>query len=106
MTIENWQRRSLAFQLTSVNADLHRAVHQRALGEAESAHQCLETALELIDRTIVAQTGLHRRRELGRLRELVADKLLPTPCYSVTLQQLIAFLEPYGLIVARERGLA
>jgi hypothetical protein len=103
MTLQQWSRYSLAAQLANIFVELGRAERFGKSADQVSHEQSIGRALQLTDLTIEAQAGLTRRRELARLREVIADNLLGAKTHHVSLEHIRSMLEPVAFWAARER---
>lgn len=68
-----WGRYSFSEQMANIGSDVERALNWQARGNVPYCQKAFERALELVDLTLDSATGLPRFKELGRLREALAD---------------------------------
>ena len=68
-----WTQLSLFEQLGNVGSEVGRALNWRNKQRPEKSYQSFVRALELIDLTLACKHPLHRLREVGRAREVLAD---------------------------------
>ena len=94
MTIEAWSKLSLATQLANICVELGRADRFSAAHDEPSRDRSLDRALELADCSLAIQHGLTRRRELARLRELIAGTLLTSHNQGINIARLRQLLSP------------
>lgn len=104
MTDERWQRMSLAAQLMNVGSEVSRFRSLSRTGDAESADRALCRALDLMDATVRVAHGLHRKRELLRIRSFLAQALEYPAEAAEPLQTVEAEFAPFAARVAMERG--
>ena len=87
MNLERWRSLSLKEQIGHITSEIVRASVWEERGDLSSRNGALERALELIDLTLECYSQ-SRRRELARLREVVAHCLVQSDRYPVTLSDL------------------
>ena len=104
MTLQQWNRYSLAAQLANIFVELGRAERFREAADRDSHDRSIGRALELADLTMEAHKGFTQRRELARLRELIADNLIDVRTHHISLDHIRTLLQPASLWAARERG--
>ncbi len=106
MDLDRWQTFSLAFQLVTINVDLSRTMHQLEAGRAATANQSLSRAVEYARLTLASKPDrlpANIRESLKAFVASVADQ----PSIEVPeIRKMQQILEPYNMIVARERGVA
>lgn len=104
LTPERWASFSLAAQLMNIDTEPARAQSMRQTGDEHLAQQSFARAIELVNLTVTVQHNQYRRRELTRLRELITGVADNRQQYHVTLGDIRKPLEPFSVMVARERG--
>lgn len=72
LTPDRWARFSLDHQILQIGAEMHRASASIAQGDSRGLRNGYERVLRLVDLTVQVNSGLHRRRELLRWRDLIA----------------------------------
>lgn len=79
LTDGRWQDLSLMEQLANIGSEVLRAIKWRKKGNTHYSTLAFHRALELLDLTIrIPSLGLHRRRELTRLRSALVDDFAGT----------------------------
>ena len=76
LTPERWARFTLDQQILQIGAEMHRANRFMAGKDLELLRQGYERVLRLVDLTAQVTSGLRRRRELLRWRDLIAELYL------------------------------
>lgn len=72
LTVEKWQKYSLAEQLANVGSEVMRTLQWRGK-DTKQADLAFERSLELFDLTKQAESSLPRRREVSRMKEAWVD---------------------------------
>ncbi len=84
LTPEKWSKLSKKDQILNIAAELSRATHWLEKDVFESAKDCYERALELVDLTLDDNRWKGNRRELAHFREVLASfyirKTSPSMC--------------------------
>lgn len=88
MTLDRWQTFSLAEQLGHIGSEIGRARSCQEKNEPIYFKQAMKRAFALLALTIDSYVKEPRVRELTRLREVLADQLLGTGQYGITLREL------------------
>ncbi len=76
LTPERWARFTLDQQILQIGAEMNRATRFMAEKDLELLRQGYERVLRLVDLTAQVTSGLRRRRELLRWRDLIAELYL------------------------------
>ncbi|MEI6221918.1 MAG: hypothetical protein WCP97_04060 [bacterium] len=90
LTSEKWQSFSTSKQLLMVGNELQRAINKAA--DSPAAMLCFERAFELIDLTVEATTNRSQRKELLRMRELLAREYVSQAATPSNIQSLLRAL--------------
>jgi len=70
-----WQELTLLEQLANIGSEVGRATRAKSLNNEQRLTSALDRCLELFDLTIADERWRHRRREITRAREIVADSV-------------------------------
>jgi hypothetical protein len=70
---DKWFNKSLAEQMANVGSEVERTIIWKNKNNPEYSRMAFERMLELIDVTRLDPKNRHRLRELGRMREMLAD---------------------------------
>ncbi len=73
MTKERWKTFSFFEQMANVGSEVERAIGWQEKNNPQYSCLAVDRALELLDLTIDDLRNKKRRRELGRLREVLVD---------------------------------
>lgn len=107
-----WKTFSLAEQLANVGSEVHRAATYRDQMNADPARKteleerterALDRALELLDLTRVYAVRPAVRKELGRVRELLAAAYLNDMRYVTTLRDLEPYFDAFAVYANKEK---
>ncbi len=90
MNLDRWKCFTLKEQMGHITSEIVRARLWEDRLDDESRNRALERALQLMDLTVGCHT-LSRRRELTRLREMIAHCLVRSNWYKVTLLDVERF---------------
>jgi hypothetical protein len=101
LTVERWQRMSLAEQLSNIGTEVARAARARALGNGLRLQQHFGLVLELFEFTLDDDRWRGQREEIGRSRELVCDYLVGENEHGSTAETLDAYFLPFAYLVLR-----
>ncbi|MBU4142997.1 hypothetical protein KJ590_03290 [Patescibacteria group bacterium] len=82
MLAERWQKLSFFEQMANIGSEVERAIGCRKKGNLKYSNLAFERALELLDLTIDEPKNRERRRELLRLREVLADYFFASNSFS------------------------
>jgi hypothetical protein len=82
--LERWHQLSMAQQLGNIGSEIARARVCEEKGDRELRDEAMFRALDLIDGSLCDQRWWKRRREMARLREVVADWYLGTKYYQIS----------------------
>jgi len=97
----NWNELPLSQKLGNIGSEVNRAKYWEEKGVMESRNKSLDRALELIDDSLTSDLGVARLKELGRLREVLADILSDNKIYSVSIKELDSFLVNFAFLSGR-----
>ena len=97
--------RSFAMQMAMIDSELGRAEEWLNQNQQKTATEAYLRALELLDRVTAVSRGVTRLRELGRLREAIAQEFTREKSDAKNLEKLRQYFEPFNMRVAKERGL-
>jgi len=78
LTQERWGKLSFSEQMANVGSEVERALSWRAKNNGSYSRKAAERALELLDLTLDAASGLPRLKEVARVREVFVDDLIGT----------------------------
>ncbi len=98
MDLPRWKKFPLKTQMGHITAEIVRAKVWEEKNDLRSREQALERALELVDLTLDCYCR-SRRRELARLREVIAHCLVRSEVYDITLEDV----QRYGLLFVMSR---
>ncbi|MFA6525828.1 MAG: hypothetical protein WCT26_00230 [Candidatus Buchananbacteria bacterium] len=98
MIEEKWHQMTLPQQLGNLLAEISRAANWEKTNKLENRNNCLERALELIDLTLTDSRNFGRSRELGILREAIADCYVDSNYFSVSLKAIQNYLLPFAIL--------
>lgn len=88
MTLEKWQKLSLAEQMGNIGSEFSRARHWEKSGDFDNRQRALERMIELIDLTTTDKKWRYRLFELLRLREIICDLLIKKGDYEISPKSL------------------
>lgn len=90
MDKSRWRNLSPKEQMGHLTSEWTRARHWENRGDEPSRQEALYRALEILE--AMAETAAkHRRREIGRLREITAHCLVRSNAFTVRLEDLVAY---------------
>ncbi len=100
MDKERWYQLTFAQQMGNIGSEIARARHWENQKDLLEKERALTRAFELIDLTLSDSRWRYRRKELGRLREIIADWYSNQKYYTVMPESVeeycISFtLNPY-----------
>lgn len=98
-----WGQLSLLEQMANIGSEVERALNWQAKGNAEHSRRAFERALELLDLTMDASTGLARFRELARAREALADYFSGSNQFNSTAVSWRKYFLPFAYAVRARR---
>ncbi|MBE7525686.1 hypothetical protein KJZ71_00670 [Patescibacteria group bacterium] len=107
-----WKTFTLCEQLANVGSEVHRAAMyrsraaehpSRAVEEEERALRALERALELLDLTRRFADRSSVRRELGRVRELLASAYFQDMQYATALPDLVRYFDAFAIAAQEQK---
>ena len=101
MIEEKWRQMTLLQQLGNLLAEISRASNWEKANKQEERNVALERALELIDLTLADGRNFGRSRELGILREIIADCYVGSSHFSVGLEALKNYLLPFAVLARK-----
>ena len=76
LTPEKWRKFSEAQQILMIACEINRAKHWIQKGDWEAVNDCYERAFELLDLTVSLTEKKNKRKELLRLREVIASQYI------------------------------
>ncbi len=74
LTPEKWQKFGEAKQILMIACEISRARHWIKKSNWEAVNDCYERAFELLDLTVSLMGNKNKRKELLRLREVIASQ--------------------------------
>ena len=98
MIEEKWQQMTLMQQLGNLLAEISRAANLEKANKHDDRNNSLERALELIDLTLTDSRNFERSRELGILRETIADNYVESNYYQISLNDIQNYLLPFAIL--------
>ncbi|MDP3900097.1 MAG: hypothetical protein Q8Q23_03400 [bacterium] len=96
-----WQELSFAEQIGNIGSELARARSWSAKGKTQYKVTSLERALELIDLTLESVKTAGQRKEVARLREVVAGLYVDDSQGEKIFAGLECFYLPFALLARR-----
>jgi len=99
MLKKKWQEMSLARQIGNIGSEVCRMLHFKENGDKENEKVSGERALELIDLTIDDKRWRGRLKEVGRLREVVADFFIDAKNFDVSPESLNSYFLPFAITI-------
>ena len=76
LTPEKWRKFSEAQQILMIACEINRAKHWIQKNDREAVNDCYERAFELLDLTVSLTEKKNKRKELLRLREVIASQYI------------------------------
>lgn len=100
-----WFTLSIVEQLANVGSDFERAARWHQQGEREHFERAFDRMLELLDLTIADPRwkGLHRLKELLRLREVLCDLFCGDNVYQTTFEDIQKYFLYFGIAARANR---
>ena len=106
MNPDRWKTFSLAFQLVTIAVDLSRTIHQLEAGLNDRAWRSLQRARVYARLTIEELPGRLPKDIRASLVQFCEEGENSGAVNLQAVQTMQHILEPYNMIVARERGVA
>ena len=103
---EKWAEQSLAYQMASIGSEVFRAIKWHERGYPEQGYAAGARAIELFNLTMSGNLPLHRRREVGRAKEVFVDYYWGDNVYLSTPSNWNSYFMPFTALAQRERGKA
>jgi hypothetical protein len=100
-----WFEFAFIDQMANIGTDVERMLNWRKRGKIESSENALLRALELLEFTIQDPKNARRRKELGRIKELLLDYFYGDNKYGYTDQAWSQYFYFFAIGSARARGL-
>lgn len=97
-----WQTFSIAEQLGNIGSEVGRALSWRRRGNKKQSEKAFWRGIELLDLTIASQKG-HRRKEVARAKEVVADYFFGGNVYGSKPQSLENYFTQFALLARRNK---
>jgi hypothetical protein len=98
----DWTQLSLAEKLGNIGSELHRAKVWQDKGDVATSKKSLERAIELIDLSLNEKTARQSaRKELARLREIIADLFVGANYYSSSIDDAADFCLDFAFLVRK-----
>ena len=76
LTPEKWQKFAEAQQVLMIANEINRAINRIKKNDWEEVNNCYERAFELLDLTVSLTEKKNKRKELLRLREVIASQYI------------------------------
>jgi len=101
MIEDKWRLMTLPQQLGNLLAEISRAANWEKINKATQRAVALERALELIDLILADSRNFGRSRELGILRELIADCYANSGYFFINLKAIQDYLLPFAVLARK-----
>lgn len=98
MIEEKWGQMTLIQQLGNLLAEISRASSLEKMAKKTESNNALERSLELIDLILADGRSFNRSRELGILREAIADYYTESGYFSIELKDIMDYLLPFAVM--------
>ncbi|MBL7141747.1 hypothetical protein ISS21_01470 [Patescibacteria group bacterium] len=98
MTLNKWQKLSLAEQMGNIGSEISRAGHWEKMGDFNNREKALGRAIELVDLTLVDKHWPNGLKELVRLREVLGDLMIKANIYNISLKSLEDFCLDFAIM--------
>ena len=96
LTIERWQKMSLAEQLANVGSEVSRALNWKNKGDNDRCQQAFFRSLELMDLTRATVSNPSYLKELGRVREVMVDYFFGDNVYGSSEKNWRSYFDHFG----------
>ena len=99
MIKDKWQKMSLSQQMGNIGSEVCRMLMFRQKGDKKQKKKSGERALELIDLTIEDSRWRGRKKEIFRLRDVVADIFAEAGNFNISPDSLNNYFLPFSIQV-------
>ncbi len=103
LTLESWQKLSLAEQLAHIGAEVKRASFWREKDKSQLSTNALYRSLELFDLTLATLKSYPALKEIARAREVTVDYFAGDNQYHSTAENLNRYFYHFNLLASRKR---
>ncbi|MEK7062417.1 MAG: hypothetical protein AAB946_00105 [Patescibacteria group bacterium] len=101
LTLERWQKFSLAEQMGNIGSEVSRAIGAKKRNDEAGLNNAFERGMELFDLSMMDKRHKKRLREIGRAREVFADAFLDGGEYQSTFEGLDKYLLQFALMAKK-----
>lgn len=105
ITLDYWVKYSMFDQIGHIGSEIARIRHWENKADKVSRNKAIERAIDLIDLIKQDPKWLNRRREIGILRDVIAEKYVDGHYFDVPLEQIEQYCIDFVLLGRRRKSL-